>query len=247
MRALERDINLVFIRGKKYLALLGIYLALIILLSIGNNPNGQGPLSTMIEAVFRDSGNIIDFRDFTFPISFIVIHFLPVFALSEIFYRDNINFGSYLIGKFPSKRLYLANKFFASLVINLVIGFFFFASLNLFVSLLGESDGRLMRGFIRVGIFYSLENVLFTNFTLLISLFLGLRLALSIFMANLVLAMVTNFPLILGQGSLVMKQDFYGGFFSLGLNTRVLVIYMIIFLLLAYKLPRRYDYYGRKR
>lgn len=246
MRSLDRDIEILIRRGRKYFVFLGIFLILTILLSYGSFDT-MGPLETLFDSIFKDNGNFIDFKNFAFPIGFLVIHFLPSFAISEILYRDNLNMGSYNIGKFHSKREYFANKFLAASLVNACIGFFFFSFLCLYVSLVGEKNSMLMVGFMRVGIFYTMENILLTNFTLLIALFTGFRLALFIYMANLALAMVTNIPFILGQGSLVMKQDFYGGLFSLGLNIGVVVIYAIVFCLLAYYLPKHYDYFGRKR
>ncbi|MDY3005638.1 hypothetical protein HV819_05380 [Anaerococcus sp. AGMB00486] len=245
MSGFFREIDLLLKKSKKIMIFMGIYLILLILITFGAF-NETPPIEVFIEQAFKDNGNFIDFNNFILPISFFVIHFVPVFGISEIFYKDHIEFGTYIMPKFKSKRQYFLGKILGASIFNVFIGLLFFSIILLYLSLQGKNDLYLMKGFVRVAIFYILENILFTNMIFMIALFTKYLFALSVFIINLLIAILSNVRFILGQGSLIMKQDFYGGEFDLKVNLLFILIYFIIIILLLYFLPKYYDYYGRE-
>lgn len=245
MRIIRRDWLILKNKSKSIFLTMGLYLFLIMLLSLGSI-DGITPVEMLFESAFNDNGPIIDFRRFIFPVSFIVIHFFPIYVISEILYKDHMIMGTYTISKFESKRTYLLSKVVVSSLYNALIGFFFFMVLIFFVKVQGENQINLLKGLVRIGIFYILENIVITNFVIVISFFTNFRLGMLYLFLNLIGSILTNNRAFIGQASLVMKQDFYGGNFSILGNFTFIIIYFFILAGILYHCPKNLNYYGRK-
>lgn len=245
MRIIRRDWLIVKNKSKRIFLPMALYLFLIMLLSLGSIDD-MTPIEMLFESAFNDNGPIIDFKRFVFPVSFIVIHFFPIYAISEIFYKDHMIMGTYSISKFGSKRTYLLSKIIVSSLYNIIIGFFFFMVLIIFVKVQGENQVNLLKGLVRIGIFYILENIVITSFVIVISFFINFRLGMLYLFLNLIGAILTNNRAFIGQASLVMKQDFYGGNFSILGNFTFIIIYFFILAGILYHCPKSLNYYGRK-
>lgn len=246
MQGLSREISLIRKKGKKTIILLLIYMIITILITF-DLPKDTSPIEFMINQVFLDNGNYFNFNEYVIPISFVALHLIPVLTIAEVFYKAHLDSATYLLSKFDTKTKYFLGKFLVMSLSNLLLGFVYFAILLLYISVKGSNYYYLMLGFVRISVFYILENILFTNMVFLLAIFTNFRFSIFTFLLNIVLATITNNRLILGQGSLIMKQDFYGGEFDLIFNLIVIVGYFLIFLLLAYFSPKYYNHYGRKR
>lgn len=245
MISLARDLLIVEKKSKRIFLPMVLYLLVIMMLSLGSIDN-MTPIEMLFESAFNDNGPIIDFTRFVFPVSFIVIHFFPIYVISEILYKDHIIMGTYTISKFGSKRTYLLSKIIVSSFYNAVIGIFFFIILIFFVTVQGKNQTNLLEGLLRTGIFYILDNIVITSFVIVISFFVNFRLGMLYLFLNLLGAILTNSRVFIGQGSLVMKQDFYGGNFSFWGNFTFIIIYLFILAGILYHCPKNLNYYGRK-
>lgn len=245
MISINRDMSIINRNKRKLCLFMSFYLMILIILSF-ESIDDKSPVTMLFDTSFRDNGNIIDYKNFVFPISFLVIHFVPVFFISEILYKDHLRMGTYTIPKFGTKRKYLISKVMTSVIYNFLTGILFFTLLILALSLKGSNEEYKIFGLIRIGIFYTLENIVLGSLVIIISIFYSFNLALIYLLINLLGAIFTNWMIFLGQGSLLMKQDFYGGYFTLSRNVLFIILYFIIIVSLIGFFPKRMNYYGRK-
>ena len=101
--------------------------------------------------------------------------------------------------------------------------------------------------FLRIMTCLVLENAILTFIGVMIALKFSTRLPLFFLILDLSLAMLSNFPYILGQASLAFKQDFLGGPYNLSSSMLFLLATSLITLVISYFYFKKYNFYGDEK
>lgn len=245
MKFLKRDLKYYFEKLKwSFVMMIILYLLITTLSFFGDDGS---VISYLFNFVIVDVGMIVNYENFFIPFIYIFLHLIPVVSLLIIFVNDHFNNGIYNILKFPSKLKYFNSKFLVMTIIN--IGFMLIFTIFIVITSLVKGD--LNSGdfliFLRIILAYAVENILITLFSCLFSIYLSTRISLLFILSNFSLSMLTNFPFVIGQASLVYKQDIFGGDFTLYRNSLILFLYLLIFLVASNFLLKGYDFYGDEK
>ncbi|MDD7305909.1 MAG: hypothetical protein PUG67_04900 [Peptoniphilaceae bacterium] len=240
---LIRDLKYEFKSLKKYLIFIFSISSIFLLDSITNNKN---PIEYYLLAISRDMGMVYDLRDFVLPFVWLIFHLLPVFALLDVIYKDHSNNGMYIMLKAKGKREYFFSKLIASSLLISCIFVSLIIMFNLVYSIVGGIKPTDVTNLIRILITYMLEDLVLLHLGLLFAILVSERISLVLILINLCLCMFTNLKFMIGQGSLVMKQDIFGGEFSFGFNLLVIITYICIYVVVIYIFSPKYNYYGSK-
>ncbi|MCI5839109.1 MAG: hypothetical protein SOZ89_04890 [Peptoniphilaceae bacterium] len=240
---LIRDLKYEFKSSKKYLLFIFAISFIFLLDSIVNNKN---PIEYYLLVISRDMGMVYDLRDFVLPFAWLIFHLLPIFSILDIIYKDHNNNGIYIMLKAKGKREYFFSKLIASSLLISCIFVSIIIMFNLVYYIVGGIKSADVINLVRIFISYLLEDLVLLHIGLLIAIILSERISLVVILINLCIAMFTNLKFIIGQGSLVMKQDIFGGEFTFGFNILVIITYICIYLILIYLFSPKYNYYGSK-
>lgn len=240
---LVRDLKYEFNKIKKYLIFIFVISTIFMLDSVASNEN---PINYFLLNVSRDMGMVYDLRDFVLPFVWLIFYILPVFSLVDIIYKDHIESGTYVMLKAKNKRRYFFSKLISSSILIICIFLAIFIMFILIFSINGTINILDINKLFRIFCSYLMENIVLIHMALFFTVLIYQRIALVIIILNLCLAMFTNLKFIIGQGSLVMKQDIFGGEFSFLNNMIVIIIFICSYSGLIYILAPKYNYYGSK-
>lgn len=230
MSLFHRDLKYHFLKNKYgYLAFTVLILMFFFFYLSTLQHSNINPIDFLLYSLIHDSGEVSGAQGFFVPIGWFLLHIIPVFSNSQVLYQDHVENGIYILPKAKSKTHYLVSKIGSALVIQL--GFFaiFFGGLSILFYLTYGTMGDSYQVFFRVSMSYFVENFLFTFIVFTIAIYSSYRIGVMLFFALLTTAMLLNFPFILGQGSLVMRQDFSGGKMNLPEVYLVYLLYFAVF------------------
>ncbi|MCW6679004.1 hypothetical protein NH286_07525 [Anaerococcus sp. NML200574] len=220
-----------------------IFIISLIIIVLSLSYKNQSIINYIFNFVLIDAGIISDFEDFFIPIFWIFMHILSPFILIIIFNKDHFVNGEQVMIKAKTKRKYFFSKCIASSInIIIFIGIFLF---SIFIAqLIFYEFDHSTKYFLIIGFTMLIENILLTWMGIIIILYSNTYIAILCILVNLILSILTNIHLFIGQQSLVYKQNEFGGIFTFKENFLLLFLYTIIFIIVAYIFFARYDFYG---
>ena len=240
---IKRDFKYFKLQKKKFL-LLSIIIYIFILAFLIFNFSEYRTIDFLFYVVMKDGGYISNYSQFTMPIIWFILHIVPIVSISEVTCRDIEDNTSNILLRSASKRKYFYSKFLINILMNLI---FILLLVGLIIVIAYMKDGINyidITKIIRIFTSLALENAILSIGLVLISQLISFRFAIFLVSINLSLAMLTNIKYILGQYSLVYKQDFMGGDLSFKFNIKIIFLYALAILLISYFTLDKYNFYG---
>ncbi|MDY3051878.1 MAG: hypothetical protein SOR89_01670 [Ndongobacter sp.] len=247
MRALFRDASYYFLYSGKWLLL--FLLALFGVQYVVASEGAEFGLSAMeawVTIVLRDSGLAIDYAKFQFPFMWVLIHYVPIMAFSNAFWKDHTNNGVYLITQAGSRGRYFGAAAVSGIVLCVLLQAVE-AVLLLLASLLvgGAEWARGYEFFLRIHAFIALENSVLIVLLNMLALYFGYRVGMISVLLWLGFVTLVPFQGLLGSGSLVFRQDVVDPMgYGWGGNLAVCAVYALIAAGLYLWRAKTYDFYS---
>lgn len=246
MKIVQRDISYILRNSKKYFIIM-IILACINILYLLMNTESEG-IMYFFDSIMYDSGMLDNgLYEFSPPFMWIMLHLLPVYWIIDVFYKDHVNYGIYNMLKVKTKREYFASKIITGIILLSCTFGIYFILIMLITTNRSFVDKENFFYLIRIIISLLLEDIILTIIGLLIAVFISMRVFIFALLTMIVAPMISNNKYLLGQASLVFKQDFMGGRFILKENLVYILIYLTITLLAFYFLIPKYNHYGGRQ
>ena len=240
---IKRDFKYFKLQAKKFL-LLSTIIYIFILAFLIFNFSEYKTVDFLFYILMKDGGYISNYSQFTMPVVWFILHIVPIVSISEVIYRDIEDNTSNILLRSSSKRRYFYSKFLVVFLINLI---FMLVLVGLIIITAYIKDGINyfdIANIIRIFTSLALENVILSIGLILLSQLISFRFAIFAVVINLSLAMLTNIKYILGQYSLVYKQDFMGGDLNFKFNIKIMLLYALAILLISYFTLDKYNFYG---
>ena len=209
--------------------------------------NDGSPMENFFYVAYTDNGPISNYKDFFLADKWLLLHLIPIIGTSFTIIKDHYDNGIYNIMKVRNKTDYFFSKLVSSILINIISILIFAIPFYIYSISNGPIDSELRILFIDVMICMIVENVVLSIIFILISLRFSTTIGILVILINLILAMATSIPFIIGQGSLAYKQKVLGGIFDFKYNIIFLIILTLIVLLYSYIFFVNYSYYGDER
>ena len=246
MKIFKRDLK--YQAKKFFLPLVALVLLYIFMVFLTIDQRGD---MTLIESFFYgtyfDSGVITQINGMEIPDRWLLLHLIPVINLLLIFIKDHYENGIYTILKVDKKTHYFFSKIFSSLVINIIAINVFAIPFLIYIQSENGIDYNLVNLFKRVMLCLILENIILTMGAIIIALLSSTMVAILLVIANMAIAMASNFPYIIGQSSLAYMQDTLGGPLKFSNNLIFILIVIVILIVFSYMYFTKYNYYGDEK
>lgn len=243
MNIIRRDFKYILHYARKYFMVMFFLLVILLVDSIAS---GENPIYYLLLEDFKDMGMIYNLGEFVPPFMWIIFHILPVFAIVDVLYKDHLRSGTYTMLKTNSKREYFFSKIISSaLAIVILFASMFLITVIVFLIFRSIEKDDIDKLF-RIFSFIMLDDIILCWISLFIAISISIRVSVIYIIIQLSISMLTNLSFMIGQASLVFKQDVFGGEFSLKSNILIILSYMIIYLILMYVIIPRYNHYGSK-
>lgn len=227
------------------LAMILVYAFMLFLSTIGDK--NVSLFINFFNNAYIDIGIIDTLDEFFIPNHWLLLHLIPVTSLILIIVKDHYDSGIYILMKVKHKTKYFYSKIIASTLINLLIVGVFVLALFIIENFNNYHDLSYNLFFLRIMTCLVLENAILTFIGVMIALKFSTRLSLFFLILDLSLAMLSNFPYILGQASLAFKQDFLGGPYNLSSSMLFLLATSLITLVISYFYFKKYNFYGDEK
>lgn len=227
------------------LAMILIYSFMIFLANM--YADGSSIFEHFFKYSFIDAGMVRNLNEFFIPSHWLLLHLIPVSSLILIIIKDHYDNGIYSLIKVKNKTTYFYSKIIASSIINLILITLFIVVLFIWEKFSNNYNQQYTIFFTRIMFCLILENIILTFLGVLVALKFSTRFSLFFLLLNLSLAMLTNFPYIIGQASLGYKQDFLGGEFKLTNNIIYLLVVLAITVIFSYFYFSKYNFYGDEK
>lgn len=240
MNLIKKDIKNILYRSNN-LILLYIFMLIVTQIYILRF-HEYNPIEVFFEAVVPDGGIISSFEEFVPPIFWFIYQLLPTFIVSLSIYTDHIENSNYDILRTKSRNKYFFSKIIAAFLVIIILNSF----LMVFVLIneIHSYNHYLTINFIRLVISYIFVQFLLFYISFVIGLKFGYKYAITSVFIQLVLSMATNFKFIIGQQSLVFKQDFMNGYLTFKENLIVFFMYTLTLSIVSYFVFKNYDFCG---
>lgn len=202
---------------------------------------GLSPYETWMQIVQSDVGLHVEFSLFQLPVVWLLLHFLPVWLFSDAFWKDYQANGCQLLLQSGSKRLY----FLVGLGSICTLCIAFHGTLILALCILALIKGGSINGwmpFLRIHLFFTLENIVLLTAVLFLSVWTLYRVGLVVSFLWLGAVSLIPSPFLLGSGSLVFRQDFLEPEgYSFPLNLVICALYLFVVIILYYRRTKNVD------
>ncbi|MDO4661603.1 MAG: hypothetical protein Q4B36_00530 [Tissierellia bacterium] len=243
MNIIRRDFKYILHYARKYFMVMFFLLVILLVDSIAS---GENPIYYLLLEDFKDMGMIYNLGEFVPPFMWIIFHILPVFAIINVLYKDHIRSGTYTILKTHSKREYFFSKIISSLLTIVILFITIFLIIVIVFIIFRNIEKDDIYNLFRIFAFIMLDDIVLCWISLFIAIAVSFRISVIYIIIQLSVSMLTNISFMIGQGSLVFKQDIFGGIFDLKSNILIILSYMIIYLILMYVIVPKYNHYGSK-
>lgn len=246
MKIFKRDLK--YQAKKFFLPLVVLVLLYIFMVFLTTDQRGD---MTLVESFFYgayfDSGVITQINGMEIPDRWLLLHLIPVINLLLIFIKDHYENGIYTILKVEKKTYYFFSKIFSGIVINIIAVAIFAIPFLIYIQSENGSDYNLVNLFKHVMLCLTLENIILTMGAIIIALLSSTMVAILLVIANMAIAMASNFPYIIGQSSLAYMQDTLGGPLKFSNNLIFLLVDAVILIVFSYIYFTKYNYYGDEK
>ena len=196
---------------------------------------------------YLDPGLHFTMDEYFIPIYWFVFHFIVIYLASSTVWRQHIELGTQEIFFVKDRNEYFIVKMFSTMLLAFLISLLIILPFFLSIVFFTRDNPVWIYRFSRLFLSLIVENMILTAFVFIFSLYVGYRISSILVFLYLFFVTLIPSPFLLGQGSLLMRQDFIDpeGFTKIQVVLPLIVFYIFCLFLLLYK-SSRYDFLGER-